>query len=82
MAHWALGAVLYRQEEYPAALPELERAVALRPINAGMWEWLGACYYALERWQDARTALEKALALGPSRDSARELLDELTAAGH
>jgi Flp pilus assembly protein TadD len=47
-----------------------------------MLEWLGACCMALERWEEARTALEKAVELDPSRTSAQELLDDLTAQGH
>ncbi len=81
-AHWALGGVYYEQVDSATALPELERAVALRPENAGFLEWVGACYMALEMWEEARAALEKAARLDPSRQGVQDLLEQLEAEGH
>jgi serine/threonine protein kinase/Flp pilus assembly protein TadD len=81
-AHWALGAILDEQEDYEAALPHLQRAVALVPNNAGYQEWLADCLYYLERYKEARAAVDKSLALDPNRPGAQGISDDLKAKGY
>ncbi len=80
--HWALGAIWDEQEDYEAALPHLQRAVALVPNNAGYQEWLGDCLYYLGRYEEARVAIDKSLELDPDREGAQRLSGYLEEAGY
>jgi len=77
-----LGAILDEQEDYEAALPHLQRAVALVPNNAGYQEWLGDCLYYMGRYEEARVAIDRALELDPDREGAQRLSGYLTEAGY
>ena len=81
-AHWARGAIRDEAGEYPAALPDLERAVELVPDNAGYQEWLADCLFNLERYEEARAAIDMALVLDPSREGAQRISADLTAKGY
>ncbi len=80
--HWALGAIWDEMEDYEAALPHLQRAVALVPDNAGYQEWLGDCLYYLGRYEEARVAVDKALELDPDREGAKRLSGYLAEEGY
>ncbi len=80
--HWALGAIWDEQEDYEAALPHLQRAVALVPNNAGYQEWLGDCLYYLGLYEEARVAIDRALELDPDREGAQRLSGYLEEAGY
>ena len=80
--HWALGAIWDEQEDYEAALPHLQRAVALVPNNAGYQEWLGDCLYYMGRYEEARVAIDTSLELEPGREGAQRLSGYLEEAGY
>lgn len=50
-ALWAKGYILVDKKEYAAALPFLERAVAMAPSHAHYLAELGYAYQALKDWQ-------------------------------
>jgi Flp pilus assembly protein TadD len=58
------------QGEAQAAVPHLERAVALRPNLAAAWFYLGTARAELGRLLEATAAFERALAIDPTHTRA------------
>ena len=63
--HWNQGWTLFTQKQYDAALPPMEKAVALAPEMAEVWYDLAVIRLAAEEQPGALAALAKALALNP-----------------
>lgn len=63
-AHYKLGVILSREEEYAAAVAELEKAVKLDPNAANVHLLLGGALMQLKRPADAERELLRAYELG------------------
>lgn len=63
-AHYKLGMILSREEEYAAAVAELEKAVKLDPDAANVHLLLGGALMQLKRTVDAERELLRAYELG------------------
>ncbi|MDQ2904531.1 MAG: tetratricopeptide repeat protein [Ktedonobacteraceae bacterium] len=63
-AYLCRGIALWLQEEYEAALLELEQLSALEPLSKEAYFWIGVVYASLGRDQEAIDALKHALELG------------------
>jgi len=64
-AHYYLGRMAARANDFEAATTELRQAVALSPQYAEAWAELGFTYLQREEYAGARQALERSLALDP-----------------
>ena len=64
-AHYYLGRMAVRANDFHAATTELRQAVALSPEYAEAWAELGFTYLQREEYAAARHALERSLALDP-----------------
>ena len=77
-AHYKLGVILSREEEYAAAAAELERAVKLDPAAANAHLLLGGAYMQLKRPAEAERELLRAYELaGAAVGNAQLLLGQL-----
>lgn len=65
-------------EDYPAAIRELRRSIALDSTLAGAHEKLGALYWAQGKDRDAARELEIAVKLDPTLETARGVLDSIS----
>jgi tetratricopeptide (TPR) repeat protein len=65
-AHYYLGRMAARANDFDAATKELRQAVALSPQYAEAWAELGFTYLQQEEYAEARQALERSLALDPN----------------
>jgi len=75
-AHYYLGRMAVRANDFDAATKELRQAVALSPQYAEAWAELGFTYLQQEEYAGASQALERSLAIDP--DSFRANLSLLT----
>src|ERR1700761_1504307 len=66
----SLGAILQQQGRLEEALQVFDKAVALKPDDAGLWINFGQILEALERPADALRAFQQALALSPHWETA------------
>lgn len=62
-------ALLYRSQQNPAALGELEAAASSDPGNVNVLAALGDEYFTRQQWKQAADAFRKAVALRPSDDN-------------
>ena len=69
-SHFVLGKFLLEQGNAEAALPELKRAIELRPRFAGAEETLAAAYQALGQWREALVHWQSALSIEATRVTA------------
>lgn len=76
-----LGVVLDQLKRYDEAGPLLERAAALAPGSASVWNNLGNHYLATANSERARAAFLKVIALQPAHPNANLQLARLAAAG-
>jgi tetratricopeptide (TPR) repeat protein len=69
-ARYQLGIWFYRRQRHPEAVPQFERVVALRPLDARAHAYLALCLEALGEAERAGIAYEGALAVkeGPFPD--------------
>jgi tetratricopeptide (TPR) repeat protein len=63
-AHYKLGMILSREEDYAAAAAELEKAVKIDPAAANVHLLLGGAYMQLKRGAEAERELLRAYELG------------------
>ncbi|HXI61917.1 MAG TPA: tetratricopeptide repeat protein, partial [Pyrinomonadaceae bacterium] len=75
--HAARGIVLQRTENYPEAVPELERAIQLRPRDYFLWMMLGVTRDLNDDQQGAVAALHESVALAPAYAKPHWLLGNL-----
>lgn len=75
---WAIPhynlALLYRSQQNPSSLEELERAASLESGNPALLVALGDEYFNRQQWQRAADAFRKAVSIQPSDDSLRTKL--------
>jgi tetratricopeptide (TPR) repeat protein len=64
-AHYYLGRLALRANDFDAALNELRQAVALEPKHAEAWSELGFAYLEQNDYNEASMALERSIALNP-----------------
>ncbi len=69
------GAALAQSGQFEEALECYDRAIELKPDDAGAWNNKGIALYSLERYEEAKSALEQATRLGSPQ--ARQLLKRL-----
>jgi tetratricopeptide (TPR) repeat protein len=62
---------------YPAAVVNLEKAVAYKPGNADGWYNLGGAYYTIKNYDGAKKAWLKALEINPQMEPAKQGLRAL-----
>ncbi|MBC7953069.1 MAG: tetratricopeptide repeat protein [Rhodospirillaceae bacterium] len=75
---WNLRATVhYLREEYPAAVGDIERVLALEPRHFGALAGLGRIFLELEDKKAALKAFEAALALNPHLADIRHESDDL-----
>jgi Flp pilus assembly protein TadD len=53
----------YKANDLSAAIVHLERALAIEPVHARLWSWLGEMYAEQEQFASSVTAFERAIAL-------------------
>jgi len=75
--HAARGIVLQRTENYPEAVPELERAIQLRPRDYFLWMMLGVTRDLNDDQKGAVSALRESVALAPAYAKPHWLLGNL-----
>lgn len=73
-AHYKLGMILSREEDYGAAAAELEKAVKLDPSAANVHLLLGGALMQLKRTAEAERELLRAYELGGARVGNAQLL--------
>jgi tetratricopeptide (TPR) repeat protein len=66
-----IGEDAVRREQYPEAIPFLERATKGLPGNADGWAFLGRAYHAARRYDEAADAYGKAVELAPQNANYR-----------
>jgi TolB-like protein/Flp pilus assembly protein TadD len=76
-AFYSLGLIQRRQGRWAESLPNLRRAVALDPTNAGYVRGLFQSLYSCRRWDDARAAQQRLVELLPGNLRERLMLAEL-----
>jgi tetratricopeptide (TPR) repeat protein len=64
-AHYYLGRLALRVNDFEAAIAELRRAVELQPKHAEAWAELGFAYLERNEYDAASEALERSVALDP-----------------
>ena len=78
MGQFALGNVLYADQQASASLSAFKSATELDPTMGAAWLNLAILQYQQERIDDARASLERAAALeGEWQPRARQLLESL-----
>ncbi len=60
-----LRTALQQDEQYEAALADLNRALELDPKNADAYQWRGICHRRLEMWDETPQDAIKAVELAP-----------------
>ena len=78
--HFSLGILLAREQEYDAAIHELELADSLSPRTPEILHNLGQAYYRKKAYDKAEDALERALAVRPQSPDTLYVLAEVYAA--
>jgi tetratricopeptide (TPR) repeat protein len=76
-AFQVLGTLLLNRQQVDAAIPKLERAVALNPADLRARYNLAGAYALRQRFEDARRQAEEILRLNPGAEDARRLLASL-----
>jgi tetratricopeptide (TPR) repeat protein len=66
-----IGGDAVRREQYPEAIPFLERATKGLPGDPDGWAFLGRAYHATRRYDEAADAYKKAVELAPQNVSLR-----------
>ena len=75
---WAFKSLSHtRLKEYPQALEDAEKSIALHGNFAQAWFAKGRVLQKLGQWQDAAISLSKALELDPANDLAQGLLTSI-----
>lgn len=64
-AHNQLGIVHFGQQDYPAALAELQKTVAINPAFSGAYNQLGYVYRTLQKYAESEQAFKKYIELVP-----------------
>jgi len=78
--HFSLGILLAREQEYDAAIHELELADAFSPRTPEILHNLGQAYYRKKAYDKAEEALERALSVSPNSPDTLYVLAEVYAA--
>jgi Flp pilus assembly protein TadD len=73
----AIGSILLKKEDYPEALPYLEKAVQLDNSDAASWYNAAVAYYYTRKYSQADAAVKQALRLQPRYGAALALKQQL-----
>jgi tetratricopeptide (TPR) repeat protein len=73
-----LGDVEYSRENYKEAFNAFSSAADINPDNGRLWLMAGYCAVELEKYGDAKLALERACMFSKQKQSATELLQQLS----
>jgi tetratricopeptide (TPR) repeat protein len=77
VAHGNLGLVLIDQGNYSGAVPELQRAIALDPLQYNSYGNLGRTYYLQGKLDAATTVLRKGIAIAPKSGYVHRVLGDV-----
>ncbi len=76
-AHFAMGAFLFGQQDYPKAIEHYKKSVAINPSYSGTWNILGYAYRQLGDYANAEQAFRKYVELIPGDPNPYDSLAEL-----
>ncbi len=66
LAHTLMGQILYRNKQFSAAIPVLNKAIDLDPKQVDAHRWLAACYFDIGATEPAIRELERVSSLAPT----------------
>jgi len=75
--HSTLGIYYFGQQDWPQAMAEFEKAIAIDPDYAPPYNYLGYCYRNLERYEKAGNAFKKYTELVPDEPNPHDSYAEL-----
>jgi tetratricopeptide (TPR) repeat protein len=69
--------IRFLKSDYPGAIQDYQKAVALNPIHFGALAGIGHCYAALGRYNDALNAYRHVLAIHPRTEGIRQAIAQI-----